>query len=50
MPVQVAVHGVGKMGREVLQALGKNPDFQVVGAVDIRAPAYPLPQGFETVL
>jgi len=38
------------MGRELLQALGRNPDFQVVGAVDIRAPTHPLPPGFETIL
>ena len=38
------------MGRELLQALGRNPDFQVVGAVDVRAPAFPLPAGHEATL
>ena len=50
MPLRVAIHGAGRMGRELLQALSRNPDFQVVGAVDIRAPAHPLPPGFETIL
>jgi 4-hydroxy-tetrahydrodipicolinate reductase len=49
MPLRVAVHGAGKMGRELLLTLGRNPDFQVVGAVDIRAPGLPLPPGFETI-
>lgn len=43
-PIKVVVHGaLGKVGREVVAAAGKDPDLQPVGAVDARAEADALP-------
>lgn len=37
-PIKVVVHGaLGKMGREVINALSKDPETQLVGAADINA-------------
>ncbi len=47
-PIRVVVHGaLGKVGREVVSAAGRDPDLQPVGAVDARADAdaLPLPGG-----
>lgn len=37
-PIKVIVHGaLGKMGKEVVSAVSKNADMELVGAVDIKA-------------
>ena len=46
--VKVAVHGAsGRMGQTVVDALCREPDMQIVGAVDIKAAEdnLPLPDG-----
>ena len=38
MPIEVVVHGaLGRMGREVLDALCRDPQLEPVGAVDLKA-------------
>ena len=38
-PIKVVVHGAsGKMGREVINGLGREPGIVIVGAVDIQVP------------
>jgi 4-hydroxy-tetrahydrodipicolinate reductase len=37
-PITVLVHGaLGKMGKEVVAAIGRDPELELVGAVDIKA-------------
>lgn len=51
-PIKVAVYGaLGKMGQTLVDALCREPDMQLVGAVDIKAVAkkLPLPDGSGTV-
>ena len=44
MPIEVAVHGaLGRMGKEVLNALCKDPQLKPVGAVDLKAEGESLP-------
>jgi 4-hydroxy-tetrahydrodipicolinate reductase len=44
MPIEVVVHGaLGRMGKEVLYALCKDPQLQPVGAVDLKAEGESLP-------
>jgi 4-hydroxy-tetrahydrodipicolinate reductase len=50
--IKVVVHGaLGKVGREVVNALCNSPEMQIVGAVDLKATAdsLPLPDGSGTV-
>ncbi len=50
--IRVAVHGAsGRMGQTVVDALCREPDMQIVGAVDIKAVEdnLPLPDGSGTV-
>ena len=51
-PIRVVVHGaLGKMGREVINAVCHEPEMQVVGAVELQVPEdyLPLPDGSGTV-
>jgi len=51
-PIKVAVYGaLGKMGQTLVDALCREPDMQLVGAVDIKAAEkqLPLPDGSGTV-
>jgi 4-hydroxy-tetrahydrodipicolinate reductase len=51
-PIKVAVYGaLGKMGQTLVDALCREPDMQLVGAVDIKAAkdTLPLPDGSGTV-
>jgi len=51
-PIRVVVHGaLGKMGREVINAVCHEPEMQVVGAVELQASedSLPLPDGSGTV-
>ena len=51
-PLRVIVHGaMGRMGRETLGALSRDPDLEPVGAIDIppREDELPLPDGSGTV-
>jgi 4-hydroxy-tetrahydrodipicolinate reductase len=44
MPIEVVVHGaLGRMGKEVLEALCKDPQLKPVGAVDLKAEGESLP-------
>jgi 4-hydroxy-tetrahydrodipicolinate reductase len=44
MPIEVVVHGaLGRMGKEVLDALCKDPQLKPVGAVDLKAEGESLP-------
>lgn len=44
MPIEVVVHGaLGRMGKEVLDALCKDPQLEPVGAVDLKAEGESLP-------
>jgi dihydrodipicolinate reductase len=37
-PITVLVHGaLGKMGREVVAAISRTPELELVGAVDIKS-------------
>ena len=47
-PIRVAVHGAsGRVGREVVNFLCREPEIQVVGAIELQAPEdyLPLPDG-----
>ncbi len=47
-PIRVAVHGAaGKMGQEIVRALCREPEMELVGAVDVKAAAnyLELPEG-----
>lgn len=51
-PIRVAVHGaLGKMGQTLVDALCREPEIQIVGAIDIKATEdyLPLPDGSGTV-
>ena len=51
-PLRVIVHGaMGRMGRETLGALSRDPDLEPVGAIDIppREDELPLPDGSGTI-
>jgi len=51
-PIRVVVQGaLGKMGREVINAICHEPETEVVGAVDLQVPEehLPLPDGSGTV-
>jgi 4-hydroxy-tetrahydrodipicolinate reductase len=51
-PIKVAVYGaLGRMGQTLVDALCREPDMQLVGAVDIKAAkdTLPLPDGSGTV-
>ena len=51
-PIKVAVYGaLGRMGQTLVDALYREPDMQLVGAVDIKAAKdeLPLPDGSGTV-
>jgi len=51
-PIKVAVYGaLGKMGQTLVDALCREPDMQLVGAVDVKADKdkLPLPDGSGTV-
>ncbi len=51
-PIRVVIHGaLGKVGRELLNALCREPETQVVGAVDLKVSEdyLPLPDGSGTV-
>ena len=52
MPIEVVIHGaLGRMGREVVAAVCKDPQLKPVGAVDVEAegPWLPLPGGQHSI-
>lgn len=51
-PIRIVVQGaLGRMGREIINALCREPDMQIVGAVELEADkdSLPLPDGYGTV-